>query len=72
MLGATTWKAGEEGEGGLRRPSRIPFTSMKLPGQPWMKSKGMASVRLERWWMKCKGMGLEKFDLGPVMTVVVK
>ena len=72
MLGATTWKAGEEALGGLRRPSRILPTSMKLPGQPWMKSKGMASVRLERWWIKWRGTGLVKLDLGPVETKVVK
>lgn len=47
------------------------FTSMKLPGQPWMKSKGMASLRLERWWTKCNGTGFVKFEFGPVRTEVV-
>lgn len=48
-LGAITWNAGLEGSGGLVSWLIIGPTSMKLPGQPWMKRRGMASLRLERW-----------------------
>lgn len=71
MLGAMTWKAGLEALVGLVSWVIIGPTSMKLPGQPWMKRRGMASVRLDLWWTKWRGTGSVKLELGPVVTVVV-
>jgi hypothetical protein len=45
-------------------------TSRKEPGQPWMKRRGMALGRGERWWTKCRGTESEKFEPGWAVTVV--
>jgi hypothetical protein len=60
-------------KGGLTvRPEMMLATSMKLPGHPWMKRRGTASERLERWWTKWRGMGSVKLEGLAVWTVVVK
>ncbi len=56
MEGATTWKAGKPGGGSVKGSSRPP-TSIKEPGVPCMKRRGMALGCEEQWCTKWRGMG---------------
>ena len=57
ILGTITWKACVLDEEGVVRGMIILRASRKEPGQPWMKSRGIAVEEEDGWWMKWRVCG---------------